>query len=137
MASSVRTALYGALTGDAALTGLLATPTSVFHQVAPLSAPFPYVIFAKQAGNPAWAFGDGRLDSALWLVKVVSEGLSARPAEDAAKRADEVLNDAALTLSEDRLLYIRRESDVEYLEQVDADMWHHVGAMYRVITEPA
>jgi hypothetical protein len=134
---SVRTALYATLTADTGLTRLLASPESVFHQVAPLDARFPYVIFAKQTGRPTWAF-DGRLYGELWLVKAVCEGASATAAEDIDGELDRTLNDAAPSIDAKTLLYLRRDSDINYLEQGDGtDMWHHVGGVYRLVTEPA
>jgi len=139
MAFSVRAALYAALVGDPELVAMLGDPLggqpSIFHQVAPLAAGFPVVIFAKQAGNPRWTFAGPPTDSELWMVKAINEGESASAAETIAGEIDRVLTDAALTIDGRGLLWLRRESDVDYLEQSGPDLYHHVGGIYRLITE--
>lgn len=136
MASPIRTAIYQRLAGDSTLTGMLATPTSIFHQVAPQDSAYPVVVFNKQGGTPDWQFGGAYVQADLWQVKAISMGGSAASAEDIAARIDTVLNDAQLAITAGALLAIYRYSDVDYLETDGADQWHHCGALYRVVTEP-
>lgn len=135
--SGVRTALYERLAGDQALTGLLSAPDAIYHQVAPQDTETPFVVFHKQTGTPRWQFGGGRVESELWAVRAVDMSASATRAEDIAARLDELLNDAELTIDGATLLAIFRESDIDYPETVGADTYHHVGGVYRVVTQPA
>lgn len=131
----VRSALYTRLTGDTTLTGLLSATDAVFHQRAPQDAQTPYVIFQKTSGNPRYTFAD-HLQYETWMVKGVARGLGGR-AEDIAARLDIVLTDAPIAPAGHDVLYLRRETDIDYPEDDGAETFRHVGATYRLITEPA
>lgn len=133
----VREAIYGVLVTDVTLTGLLSNPEAIFHQQAPQDAEFPFVAFHKQAGTPRWQFDAAHIQNDLWTVKGISLGASASIVEDIAARIDLVLTDAALPVTGRSLLYLRRQSDVDYVETSGADTFRHCGAQYRVVTEPA
>jgi hypothetical protein len=128
----VREALYAALAGDAQLNNLT---TGIHHQTAPQNAATPYIVFNKQAGTPDWAFQGDPIQSDVWQVKAIDRGPSASTAEDIAIRIDTVLTDAALNVDDHAHLYLRRESDIDYPEQDGAETYHHVGALYRLLTE--
>ena len=133
----VRAALYARLSGDAALTGLLSSPTAIYHQVAPQDAATPFVVFHRQAGDPIWQFDGAHVQSDLWTCKAVDRGASASRAEDIAARIDAVLTDAPLAVAGRDLLAVYRESDVSYPETSDGDTYRHEGAQYRVETSPS
>lgn len=141
MSTPVRRAVYGKLAGDTTLNSILGAPAagyskSIYHQQAPAGAGFPYVLFQKQAGNPTEAFGDpSAIDTDVWLVKAVDRNSTADPAESAAARIIALLNDAALSISGATLLYLRRQSDVEYPELIDGQMYQHVGSLFRLVTD--
>ena len=141
MSTPVRRAIYGRMAGDTTLNALLGPPASgyskaIYHQLAPQGAQFPYVIFQKQSGNPTEAFGDpAAMDTDVWLVKAVDRNTSADPAEAAAARIIALLNDASLSISGYALLYLRRQSDVEYPEELDGQMYQHVGSLFRLVTD--
>ena len=133
----VRAAIYERLAGDAALTGLLSTPTAIYHQVAPQDAATPFVVFQRQAGDPRWQFAGGLVQSDVWTIKAVDRASSASGAEDIAARIDAVLTDAPLAITGRVLLAVYRETDVEYPETSDGATYRHVGAQYRLQTSPA
>lgn len=139
MSDSFRTALYAKLNGDAVLTAMLATTTSIFHRRAPLDAGFPYIILAEQSNQAVWAFGGPPIEDRLWLVKGVDRKASASLVEDIDKRIRVVLQDPVIALGDGTLLYMRWESGVDYGEaagQVTEDpsyTVHHKGALYRTI----
>ena len=141
MSTPVRRALYGKLAGDTTLNTILGAPPagyskSIYHQQAPAGAGFPYVLFQKQAGNPTEAFGDpSAIDTDVWLVKAVDRNTSADPAEAAAARIIVLLNDATLSISGSVLLYLRRQSDVEYPEEIDGVQYKHAGSLFRLVTD--
>lgn len=137
--NTIRSGIYARLAADVTLTALLATPTSIFHRRAPQEAETPFVIFHKAAGNPTWTFGDisDHLQRETWLVKGIDRAPSSGLAEDIAARVEVVLTDAPLVSAGHVHLYVRRESDVDYGEDDGADLYHHVGAVYRLVTQPA
>lgn len=135
----VRTALFGALTADAPLTGLLSVSDAVFYERVDQTARTPYVVFHKQAGTPTWTFG-GRghqLENDLWTVKAIDRGDSPIKAEQIAAEIDRVLETAALDIDGRETLYLHRESDLAYPEEDGAETYRHVGGIYRLLTEPA
>lgn len=138
MATPVRRSLYGKLAGDTTLNTLLGTPATgyskaIYHNQAPAGADHPFIIFNKQSGTPTEAFQDpSAFETDVWLVKAIDRNTSADPAEAIADRIKVLLNDASLSISGATLLYIRRQSDVEYGEVTDGVRFQHVGALYRL-----
>lgn len=140
MSTAVRRSLYGKLAGDTTLNNLLATPPpgwskSIFYQLAPEGAHFPFVIINKQSGIPREAFGDpSALENTIWLVKAVDRADSADGAEAAAERIIALLNDTSLSISGASLLYLRRQSDVDYSEVDNGVVYRHAGSLFRLVT---
>jgi hypothetical protein len=140
MSLNTRRALYGKLAGDTTLNNLLGTPAtgyskSIYYQVAPPGASYPLIVFNKQAGTPTYTFKDGHaaIDTEVWLVKGVDRSDSADKADAIAARLDALLTDGALTISGATQMYLRRQSDVEYLEDDDGTVYRHAGALYRLL----
>lgn len=145
MSIAVRRALYGKMAGDTTLTSLLHSPPptssqSIYHQQADDAAQTPFVIFQKQAGTPGYAFGARSYDNELWLIKGVvqksnSGTATASDAVDAiSSRLDTLLTDGAITISGKTKLYLRRESDIEYSEQVEGQpRVLHAGGLFRLM----
>lgn len=139
MASTLRAAIYQRLHDDSELRGLLGQPDGIYHRTAPVKTKVPYIIIHKQTGNPSWTFGGRRVDhlqQERWLVKAVCSGGTASPAEAVADRVDELLHDASLALDDALVLACLRVSDVDYGETSGPDRYHHVGAVYRIDTDP-
>lgn len=140
MSTPIRRAIYGALAGDTTLNTLLGTPAtgytkSIYYQEAPAGAHFPFVILSKQSGVPTEAFGDpDALENDVWLVKAVDRATSADVAESIQARLKTLLNDASLSISGATLLYLRRQSDVEYPETSDGVSYKHAGSLFRLVT---
>lgn len=139
MSTPVRRAIYGKLAGDTTLNNLLGTvPTgyskSIFHDIAPTNADHPYVILSKQSGVPTETHGDpSAMENDIWLIKAVDDSDTADPAEAIAARLNVLLNDGTLSISGGTLLYLRRQSDVEYSEVTDGVQYKHAGALYRLV----
>jgi hypothetical protein len=140
MSTAVRRAIYGKLAGDTTLNNLLAASAtgyskSIYYQVAPEGAAFPFVIFNKQSGVPTEAFGDpSALENDVWLVKAIDADTTADDAEAAAARIGFLLNDASLSISGPTLVYLRRQSDVEYSEVANGVTYRHAGSLFRLVT---
>ena len=134
----VRAAIYARLSGDATLTGLLAAPGNIFHSIGPQTAAFPLIVFNEAAGTRVLQFAGAHIKNDLWQVKAIAAGSSATPAEDIAARVDVLLDNAVLAITGREHLYLRNESDIPaYPEQDGAESFWHVGAYYRLWTQPA
>ena len=127
---AVRHGLYAKLTGASSVTSLVGT--RIYHGVAPTGSDYPFVIFSKQTGTPRHAMGAVAFDTQLWLVKVVARDSTSNTAEDAATAIDAVLNNSTLTLSSGTTIGILRESDIDYLEDEDGQLFRHHGGLYRI-----
>ena len=68
----------------------------------------------------------------VYLVKVVDASPSGLRAAQAAERVDFLLTDKPLTLSGFTNLRLRRESDLEYIENDNGKTYQHYGALFRV-----
>jgi len=139
MSTVVRRALYGKMAGDTTLNNLLGTPASgysksIYHGEAPQGAKFPFVVFSKSSGVPTEAFGDpDALENDVWLIKGIDKSTSADTAEAIQDRLRVLLNDSSLSISGGTLLYLRRQSDVEYPEVTDGVTYAHAGSLYRLV----
>lgn len=142
--TAIRRALYGKLSGDTTLNGLLATPPpgmskSIFYGYAPDAATHPFVIFNKQSGTPVYANATKpAYETDIWLFKVVDRNSTADPAEAVSGRLDALLTDASLSIAGgDTVMWLRRESDIDYQEVTDGVTYVHSGSLYRLTFEPA
>lgn len=140
MSTAIRRALYGKMAGDSTLTNLLASPPSgfsksIYFELAPEGAGFPFVTFAKQSSVPAYALKQRAYDNELWLVKAVDRSSTADTADAIASRLDALLTDGTISISGRTELYLRRETDTEYLEVVEGDRVYHTGSSYRLMFE--
>ncbi len=136
MADPIRTALVQRLLATPAVTSLLGQANGVFHRVAPRGAVPPYVVLHRQAETDNWAFSGPPLERDLWTVKAICRGSSSGPADDLAKAITAALNDAPITIADYALLYLRRESKIDYGERDGADEFHHVGGIFRLDASP-
>lgn len=140
MSTATRRALYGKLAGDTTLNNLLGAPVtgyskSIYYQQAPAGAAYPYIVFNKQAGNPTEAFGQpSAFENDVWLVKAIDQDATADDAEAIQARVMALLNDTTLSISGKTLCYLRRQSDVEYVEVDEGTAYRHAGSLYRLVT---
>lgn len=133
--NGVKEAIYARLTGDAALTALLRTPTSVFDSVAPAGSRRPYVIVAKLAGTPDYTFR-GHHDEDVYLVKAVDQGGSSVKAEAINDECVRLLHNHRLVIDGAETLDLVRESDVDYAEDDKGEVIWHIGSRYRLRAQP-
>ena len=133
----VRAALWSKLSGDATLIALLSGPGAIHHRIIPQGGALPAVVLSRLAGTPEWMFDSAHIQSDVWLIKGVSKGSSSSVAEDIAARVDALLTDAVFAVTGRVLLAVYREMDVDFEELTSGELYHHVGANYRVQTQPA
>jgi hypothetical protein len=140
VSTATRRAIYGKLSGDTTLNNLLGTPAtgyskSIYYQIVPANAGFPFVVFQKQAGTPTQAFGSpSAMETEVWLVKGIDRDTTADDAEAIQARIMALLNDTTLTISGSTLQFLRRESDIDYSEVDDGVTYRHAGSLYRLVT---
>lgn len=131
----------GKLASDTTLTGMLAIAApnysqAIYYLEAPEEATFPFVIFSKSSGVPTEAMGKpSAFETDVWMVKCVDLSSSADRAEAVAARIAVLLNDAALSISGANLMYLRRQSDVDYPELANGISYRHCGSLYRLVAE--
>jgi hypothetical protein len=101
---------------------------AIYHAQAPDNATFPFVVFNKQSGVPTEAFGaPSVMENDIWLVKGDRSGHQRRHRREHPSPDRVLLNDASLSISGGTLLYLRRQSDVEYPEVDEGVQYHHAG----------
>jgi hypothetical protein len=139
MATSVKRALYGKMSGDTTLNNLLGIPApgyskSIYFQEAPAGASYPLVIFNLQSDVPTEAMSDpSAFETDIWLAKAVDRSPSADTAETIQARLRTLLNDAALSISGSTLMYLRRRAGVSYPETANGVQFKHAGDLYRLV----
>lgn len=134
----IRSALVTKLLATSSVTSLLGAPGNVFHRIAPRGAVPPYVVLHRQAETDEWTFSGPALEHDLWTIKAISRGSSSGPADDIAQAITVALNNATLTITGYALLFLRRESKIDFGE-VDGDastFWHHCGGIFRLDADP-
>lgn len=143
MSVATRRAIYGKLAGDSTLTSLLGAPATgfsqnVYYQQAPAGATYPLVIFSKQSGTPTYTSktGTAAFDDEVWLVKGIDRSGTADTADAIASRLDALLTDGTLSISGRSQMYLRRESDMDYAETAEGQVYRHAGSLYRLVHQP-
>ncbi len=74
-------------------------------------------------------------DTDIWMIKAVDRNTTADPVEAIAARIITLLNDASLSISGGNLMYLRKESDIDYPELVEGNLYYHCGANFRLVAE--
>lgn len=115
---------------------LAAGATSIFHDRAPQTARTPLIIIAKITGAPVFfAVGGEHSDEEFFDVRAITFERFVDKAETIAARIDTVLHDAPLSVTGRTLLKAWRTEDIQFLESIGKDRFHHVGASYQIITQ--
>jgi hypothetical protein len=114
---------------------MLAAPGAIYHRRAGRGVATPFVVFDKQTGLPSWTLGARDLNDELWMVKAVDRAPSATRAEEIAAQIDTVLRDAPLMIAPYTVVWCRRDSDIDFLEEDQAEAVQHCGGLYRLLTE--
>jgi len=126
----VDAALYTRLSEDLPLMTL--ATGGVFHRLAPAGSATPYVVFQLQSGEATYTQGRLATRDMSYLVKAIDEGLSSKVAGQIDELIDALLTDESLTLAGWENIYLRRTSDVQYVEVADGVAYQHVGALYDI-----
>lgn len=135
--SDIDAALIAVLANDATLAGLL--PDGVYFAEAPPGLRNFVIVSLTHEDDESIFPGQRVIEDALYLVKGVSFGTSGATVKAAAKRIDELLENAVLVVAGYECMTVHRESRIRYPEPDDVDpsvRWQHRGGQYRVAMTP-
>lgn len=132
MSLPVRKGLYQALVGSTAVKALV--NERIYHEQAPESAVFPYLIFSKQAGTKIRVLKTGKqIKQDVWLVKAVDRNTSSNRADEIAEAVDTLLDESTFTVTGKTVIDLHHRGDVEYVENDGDQQYRHSGANYGVV----
>lgn len=135
----IRRALYGKMSGDTTLSNLLGTAPAgyskpIYYQLAPSDPGYPIVLFARQTGTPQYGMkSTATIENDLWLIKGIDRNTDTDGVDAIAARLDALLTDGTISISGATQLYLRRYSDVDYLDLEDGERYVHSGSLYRLM----
>ena len=125
-------ALYTTLSGGTALTALLGG-TAIYNALGPqgTAVTYPLVMFTKSSG-----LDDNDSPRRTKTLVYQATGISdkgKKEAETIDNAIDALLHDSSLTVTGWSEYWVRRESDISYVEQIPGGkvLWHE-GGLYRV-----
>ena len=135
----IKRGIWKALTDSIEIAALLpdsddGAAQGVYFQQVDEDATPPYIIFSKTSGTSSYTLGKGEgPHNALWNIRAVADDPDVAEEIDAAIQA--ALAGTELVASPVRTLYLQRDSDLDYGEPDNGILWHHVGGLYRLITQ--
>jgi len=129
-------ALYDRLCADVPLTTALGT-RPVVHAMQIPGGSEEFLCFGKQSGTDTYVQRQRAGRSLYYFVKMVSKGLSVKAANDICDLVDAALTDKLLTLTGWVNVYLRRVSDIEFVEETNGVVWQHVGNLYLLEIVPS
>ena len=124
-------AAYAVLKADAMLTALLGSDW--LYDDVPQTVPFPYVVIEQMRVND-WSTSTERGSEHILMLHIWSRYKGKREAFEIADAVREALDDAELTLDDNRLISLMHQySDLRRGD--DRKSWHGV-MRFRAVTEP-
>ena len=129
---AIQTALYGRLTGDATLTGML--PGGVKDHV-PDNTPYEYVVIGEQIETPFPTFTKQGHENVVTL-RIWSDDLGFKQAQAVLDRVNTLLHDQALTVAGHGTVRVAFEDAQSVVDQADdATTLRQIIAHYRITTQ--
>lgn len=133
--------LYGVLSADSTLAGY--APGGVYRALAPPTATTPFVVMIYQAGSDSVTMNGFRmLDDMTYQIKVVGPANSMASIASAAERVDQLLGgtntgptSGVIGSNLGQCLACYRQSPLAYDELINAELFTHLGGLYRLIIE--
>jgi hypothetical protein len=123
--------LYGLLTADGTLTGLVGG--RVFNTEAPQPAQYPLVVFQFMSGIDMAAVGAFRIwTNMMYLVKVVGQTMVYSDLGAAVARIDQLLHRTSGTVADGTVWTCTREQVIRVPESISGKPFRHAGGLYRV-----
>lgn len=129
--NELETALRTVLANDATLAGL--ATGGVWNGAAEQGTDVPFVVFAPvDPGVHVYTFTRRAYTGYEYIVKGVTEGIATLAAGQIDRRIDQLLHDAALSVSPFGMLVCRRTRNVSYPEVDEGRTYRHRGGVYRL-----
>ena len=127
-----RAFIYTTLTSNATLTGLVGQ--RFYHAQAPADAQYPFVVFQLlSGGTDLRGIGMTRIWSApLYLIKVITKGLSTGAIEPVVDAIDAALHGASGTVTNGEIVECFRERPFELPDEQNGTMYIQMGGEYRI-----
>jgi hypothetical protein len=128
--------IYDTLTGDATLAGMVGT--RIYSEVAPHNMDSPWVVYQCQTPEGRSVNGLGAVQIMLdeiYTVRVIREGNSYDPIEDAADRMIELLHGKHGAVSGGYALACVMTGPVKYMTLENGKPYRHLGAMFRIYSQ--
>src|SRR5947209_4187034 len=133
--AAARQWLFGTMTGDPTLTGLLpgGATSGVNNVKAAQGTPYPLVVYQFMSGIDYAAVGAFRIwTNMIWLIKAVAESADAATLDAIVARIDTLLHRASGTPASGTVWACVRETTIDYPEDVSGRSYRHLGGTYRV-----
>lgn len=129
--NAIETALYGRLSGDATLMGLV---TSVARDPAPEGSQLPYVVFNPTSDIDVYTMGSTRaMEPTTYAIKACTQGDSHKLANDVMDRVKVLLQDyLALAVAGRTVIRCDREDRLEMTDVQDGVVHRYAIDRYRI-----
>jgi hypothetical protein len=129
--NAISSAIYSTLTTGTALTSLLAGTTSVYKDIAPDDAAYPYVVFNLQGGGETNET-PSRAKNVIYFIRAYSKTSTASVGNIDTK-IDALLHGKTLSVSGRVNYWTSRETELENTEVLsNGDRVYMAGALYRI-----
>jgi hypothetical protein len=127
--------IYTKLAADSATPPI--TSARIYHDHAPESATFPYIVYSVQSGFDVGGLGTVRLlTRPVFQIKAIGEGDHDANLRTLGDRIDAIFqNQVAVTL-DDYVFSTRRLQPILFSEDTPGKRWTHYGGLYRFEIHP-
>ena len=135
ISNKLATAIYGKLNGDATLTALLASATSIFHIRPQLKdQPYPYVVFSVLFGGPQNATPSDTQEH-NYFIRAYAE--TAQDAGTIHERIAALLHNGTLTVAGYTTVIVELVEDYENEQEVNeaGNTVYMIGGSYRILLD--
>lgn len=128
--------LYSTLAADATITATCGS--RIYADEAPQGAAFPLVIFAHIGNVDVLnAYGNGRLNKVIYLVRAVAQGSSVSPILAVADRFDPLLLVQNVTVDGVRIAYVQHFQHHIRKDSESGLPMTYLGSYYYIFCQPA
>lgn len=113
--------------------------TRIYADEAPQTALTPLVVYAFMGGSDKLLTFDGRLTSALYLIRAIAKSESYQSVEAVADRIDDILHvpDMGVVVRDTRITSCNREQPHQRKDSSEGVPVVYLGGFYRIRWQPA
>lgn len=129
--------IYQTLAADATVTSVVGT--RIFAEEAPQQTAFPLIVFAHIGNVDSFRSGkNGRVNKAIWLVRVVNLGSSVEGGSaTVAERFDPLLLQQNVLTNGTLINYVQHDQDHVRSDSEEGVPMTYLGSYYLVFSQPA